>query len=350
MQDAARASTSRSRRSPRVTRVLQLLLALWVGFSVWLLGFRTDGEAVPVLPDTAQQFSLDLEVVATFDHDVVYAVEQRARPAYRIFSLDPSSGQVETVFTVPEDAIIYGLALSNDERSLAVTYSPDFSEPGNGLWVLDLESGDFEQISEVAPEIYLTEPEWSPDGALVFTTRIDRTGESEVLDIASVAIDGGAVTTVVVDGIGPLSTDDGLYFLTVDQDKARRSIGVVGSDGHIDELAVGDGALDLDHLVLGTDEVTLRVAGIEAEDDSAITIGEPAEAHGNHDVPSTWWEVVDNGDGEVSEPTGVDPIIVYDASSRSGPIVYATLEGLSIAEGDTRVDLIESRAIRFVAS
>lgn len=350
MQDAARASTSRSRRSPRVTRVLQLLLALWIGFSVWLLGFRTDGGPGPVLPDTAQQFSLDLEVVATFDHDVVYAVEQRARPAYRIFSLDPSTGSVDTVYTVPEDAIIYGIALSDDRGSLAVVYSPDFSKPGNGLWVLDLESGDFEQVSEVTPEIYLTEPEWSPDGESVFATRIDRTGDSEVLDIASVSVDEGVVTSAVVDGIGPLSTEDGLYFLTVDGDKARRSVGLMTADGHVDELAVGDGALDLDHLVNGIDGVTLRVAGIEAEDNSVITVGEPAEAHGNHDVPSTWWEVVGNAGDEVSEPTGVDPIIVYDASSRSGPIVYATLEGLSMADGDTRVDLIESRAIRFVAS
>jgi hypothetical protein len=67
----------------RVTRGLQCLLAVAVAFAVWSIGFAGGDGPVPVLPDTDTQFSLDLEVVATLDHPVVYVVEQRARPAYR---------------------------------------------------------------------------------------------------------------------------------------------------------------------------------------------------------------------------------------------------------------------------
>jgi hypothetical protein len=84
-----------------------------------------EAETVPVLPDTTHAFSLDLEVIANMDHEVVYAAEQRSGSAYRMFSFDPATGAVETVFTVPKDAVIYGIALRPDRTSLAVANSPD---------------------------------------------------------------------------------------------------------------------------------------------------------------------------------------------------------------------------------
>ena len=94
------------------------------------------------------------------------------------------------------------------------------------------------------------------------------------------------------------------------------------------------------------------MAAIETEDvdESAFSIGTPASAHGNHDVPSTWWNVETATTPASSEPTDIEPIIVYDSDSRSGPIVYATLEGISITLDGKRVDLVKSRAIRFITT
>ncbi|MGL5862499.1 MAG: hypothetical protein ACRCY9_14700 [Phycicoccus sp.] len=312
-----------------------------------LLGIRYQtAETVPVLPNTTATFSLDLEVVATMDHEVVYAVEQRSRPAYRIFSFDPAMGAVETVFTVPQDAIIYGIALAPDRKSLAVAYSPDFQIGGSGIWTLDLTTKEFSEVSPAKKDVYLTDPTWSADGRALWATRADRTRSDDQLGIAHVDIADGTVKIVVEEGIDPAPVGDALFYLTVDENQARRSIGVLDADGGTRTIAVGDGTLDLDHLLVGADGTSLRVAVLETEKDSGLALGQKAEAHGNHDVPSTWWDVPTSTRGSAASSTRIDPVVVYDAAPTGTDIVYATRAGLSIA-GTTKTDLITSRAIRF---
>lgn len=333
----------------RVRRLLQAALVIAVFGAVWLVGFRPASEP-EVLPDTSEQFSLDLSVSASLDHDLVYVVEQRARPKYRIFSFDPDTGADETVFTVPEDAIIYGISLHPDRSQLAVSYSTDFNIEGNGVWLLDLETLEFTEVSPTEPGIYLTELEWALDGSEIFATHVDRRADTESLAIASVSIDHDAVTAgtveiILEDAITPAVAGGGLFHLTVDEEKARRAIGVLTSDGAVHSIEVLDGERDLDHLTARADRDDVFVAVLDQQDEGLLSFGTPVAAHGNHNVQSSWWSV-----DTAIEPTAIEPIIVYDAAtSGSGAIVYATLEGLSIADGE-RVDLIRSRAIRFVAA
>ena len=81
-------------------------------------------------------------------------------------------------------------------------------------------------------------------------------------------------------------------------------------------------------------------------DDSLLSIGEEVEAHGDHNVPSTWVQTASGGD--IEERSELGEKIVYDAASTATSIVYATQEGISIAT-DERIDVVESRAIRLVA-
>jgi hypothetical protein len=310
-----------------------------------------------VLPDTDIQFSLDLDVVDTYDHSVVYVVEQRARPGYRIFAFDPTTGSDETIFIVPEDAIIYGIALSNDGTTLAVNYSPDYRIEGSGLWTLDL-TGDgstddadaMTQIVGVTEGVYLTEPSWSGDDRSVFNTRVDRTGDHEQLAVAETSIESGNNEVVAADAISPIVIDDNLYFLDVDENSARRSIGSIDSDGRRDSIAVADGSLDLDELIANPDGNVLLVSAIESDDDaSTISIGQTADAHGNHDVPSAWWAVP--LDGTSANPLGTEEQVTYDAAVAGEAIVSATREGLTFTSTSTTMTtpVIESRALRFVA-
>lgn len=79
-----------------------------------------------------------------------------------------------------------------------------------------------------------------------------------------------------------------------------------------------------------------------------MSLGKPAAARGNHNIRSAWWSSEELA--LLTELDEFEPIIVYDAAtSDSGAIVYATLEGLSIGQ-DERVDVIRSRAIRFIAT
>lgn len=334
------------RRWKRVIRFAQIVVGLAIFATVWLIGFRSDDSAAPVVPDTTSQFSLDLNVISSTDHDLVYAVEQRARPFYRILEFDPSSGAVETVFTVPDDAIIYGIALSPDRETLAVSYSRDFALDGNGLWQLDLTSGDFVELAETQADRYLVDPIWAPDGSSILVTHVDRSTEDEQLAIAEVGLDG-SVEIQANNGVDPAIEGENLYYLDVGADNARRSIGVVDANGEQTVVDFEARQFDLDHLVAINDRT--HVAVLETTDEGLVTLGEPADAHGNHNVPSTWWQVSVDGSQLSTSSTGIEPIIVYDAAAtQQGQIVYATLEGLSLA-GNERIDLIKSRAIRFVA-
>ncbi|MGA9278715.1 hypothetical protein [Ilumatobacter sp.] len=346
------------RRWKFTVRVLQVMLGLAVTFAVWSIGFAGDDGPPPVLPNTETQFSLDLDVVDTYEHPMVYVVEQRARPAYRIFAFDPVTGVDETVFTVPEDAIIYGLAVSNDGNTLAVNYSPDYRLDGSGLWTLDVGSSEgatsneaaMTQVVGVTEGIYLTDPSWSYDDGSVFATRVDRTGDDERLAVTEISIGSGSNLIIAEEAISPVAVDDTVYFLDVDENTARRSIGFVDADGQRGSIAVADGALDLDELLASSDGSGLLVSGIESDDGTTtITVGQPAEAHGNHDVPSAWWTVP--LDGSAAGPLGTDEDVIYDAAISTDTIVSATREGLvfTSTSNTMMVPVIESRALRFVA-
>jgi len=326
-------------------RALQIGLALIVGSAAWAVALSPERDLGEVLPQTGVEFSLDLEVVDTVDHPSVYAVEQRARPNYRILRLTPSTGEIDTVFTVPEDAIVFDIALSPDRSQLAVAYSPDFSIEGSGLSILDLESGEFSEVSEAESGRYTVDLSWALDGEHVLGTHVDRTGEDEILSMVELGLDGSFVE-LLDEGIAPVETPDGLYYLTLDEDNARRAIGRIDSMGQASVIEVLDGQADLDHLAANADGSQISIAVIAPDDGLPITIGEPASAHGNHSVPSMWFSMIDGAAPQAETVFG--EILVYDAVVTDSSIVYATLEGLSIAT-DERVDVIESRAIRLVA-
>jgi len=331
----------------RIARLAKVAIVVTLGLGVWLIGFSSDEQTAPVLPDTNVQFSLDLAVIDTVDHDLIYAVEQRARPYYRIFSLDPKSGDVQTIFTVPDgNAIIYGIALDPTGNTLAVSYTPDFELGGSGIWTLDVATQEMARVLPVTDGVFLTDISWAPDGNSVLVNHVDRRGADEELSIARISLSSESITLLVADAINPIQIDETLYYLNVDENLARRSIGSIDPTGAATTIDVDDGRHDLDHLLPGIGNATLRVAILEATDDAGVTLGEPASAHGSHDVPSTWWAVT--AESELT-PTGLEPSIVYDAAANNDTIAYATNEGLSVGT-TTRIDLIRSRAIRFVTS
>lgn len=256
------AAAHRRRRPGRLVMAGRVAVALTVLVGVWAVGFRDTG-AAPVLPDTDARFSLDLEVVASADHDVVYAVEQRARPFYRVLSFDPASGQVETVMTVEEDAIIFDVALAPGGDALAVGYSPDYTIEGSGISLLDLDTGSLTDVVPAATGIYLTDLVWAPDGGSVLATEVDRTGDDEALSAVRVDARTGTVDTLLADAVNPAQLGDDVYALPLDDDGARRTVARIGDDGDVTVLPADTGAADLDHLLADEATGTLRVAVLE---------------------------------------------------------------------------------------
>ena len=318
-----------------------VMAAISLAGAIWSIGYRDPGPAV-VIPPTDTPFSLDLEVVATVDHEVVYAVEQRARPNYRIFAFDPATGTDETVFTVPEGAIVFGLALSPDGTTMAVSYTDDFEVDGGGIWLLDLTDGGFRPLTDVEPDIYLVDPSWSADGDTIYVTHVDRRSGDDVLSVARIDATSAAADPeiVAVQAIEPLEVDGVLHFLVVDDELARRSVGTVSAAGSA-HIEISGGDEDLDHLVIDGGELTVAVLDLA---DEGLTFGEPASAHGSHTVPSVWWSV-----GADAAAGSAEALIVHDADGTDRGVVEATATGLAIRINGERTHLIDSRTIRFAA-
>jgi hypothetical protein len=202
-------SASRERRwsiRRRGTRLALLGVALGVAFLTFVgpISFLGKSSPAPVLPNTQKQFSLDLKVIGTLKHDVVYAVEQRAWPAYRIFAFDPVTGRDTTVFPVPKNAIVFGISLSPDRSTLAVSYSPDFHVYGSGLSLLDLKSKKFTEVTPAAPGVFDVNLEWSDDSKLIYSTRVDQRAPIEQLDIWRTSpVVGGSSELVMANAVNP---------------------------------------------------------------------------------------------------------------------------------------------------
>ena len=154
----------------------------------------------------------------------------------------------------------------------------------------------------------------------------------------------GTIDLVAANGVNPVVDGDLVHYLGVDADtSARRSIHTLDRTSGIDTI-VATGDVDLDHLLGESTELVLAV--LDDDSTSGLTLGTPAAAHGNHDVPSTWWTVT-AADPPTVASTDLAPATVYDADLAAGTLVSVTNEGLVVTT-DSQTQLIASRALRFV--
>lgn len=328
-------TASRTRRW-RTTAVAAAAAAVW-GVNL------TAGDGAPdVVATPAATFSLDLSVVGTSDAPLLYAVEQRAAPSYRIFSLEPSTGVIETVFTVPEGAAVYGIALDPTGTRLAVAYTPDVYVPGNGVVVLELATGATTQAVAEVTDVHLVDLLWAEDGTQLYATSVDVSGDTDELAVLALSLEDGSTTVLVEDAVDPAQAGDVLLHLPADVDtSARTSVAALDLSTGLTQVVVS-GAADLDHLAVAADG-TITVAVLDGDEAATgLTFGAPAEAHGTHDIPSTWWDV------STATAWATDPILTYDAVMLGDVTAEVTLTGLSVVQGGTRVELLRSRALRFI--
>jgi hypothetical protein len=80
------------------------------------------------------------------------------------------------------------------------------------------------------------------------------------------------------------------------------------------------------------------------EPTAVVIFGRSVNAHGNHEVESTWWDMPL---GDTPSASTVDRTIVYDAAATTNSIVGAAREGLSVVN---RPYAITSRDTRLMAA
>jgi hypothetical protein len=340
------------RKTPKGVIILAFFIVALMASSIRL---QTPSTSVsqPILATEEAVFSQDAEVVGTADAGIVYAVEYRGNPNYRITSLDTKTGELNEVFNVPKGSIVYSIALSPDKNKLAIGYS-DNMDAGNGVFLIDL-SGKIPELTQVIPAksgINYLDLAWSNDGKTIWSTYGDTTTDEIVYSVAKIDVESRAFEIIVTDAIDPVPTKKGIAYLPLEPDQSRRSIEVIDlSDGSKLSVAVSDKKYDLDTLMYDQYSDSLLVNALNKPSSVTLRLGGAAYAHGSHDVPSSIL-ILDGVDYGNISANDLDPKVTFESSlSTDGVLVEATNEGLYVTNGNSeRTFILKSRALRYVTN
>ncbi|MFT5268881.1 MAG: hypothetical protein ACI88C_002322 [Acidimicrobiales bacterium] len=100
-------------------------------------------------------------------------------------------------------------------------------------------------------------------------------------------------------------------------DQQREQNRRLSGDGELDPGAgLEDRKRDLDYLVAAIGEAQVDV--LETVDSGRLTVSEPADAHDNHNVRSTWWRAELDGSDVSSDTTGFEPIGLRRSGNQRG--------------------------------
>ncbi|MGB1249689.1 MAG: hypothetical protein ACPG8W_03585 [Candidatus Promineifilaceae bacterium] len=325
----------------------QLLLFLLL----FMLGCQENTPISPINSILPTPQPITSEVVQTGVLDsYLLVLEQRDAPDFRVSRFDLSTLETETLFAVPENGWVNQIALSADNKILALAYSPP-SPDGNlildrsGIYLLPLDS-DAETLTpllvpESANSYYYT-PVWSPDSRYIFyvQTVIQNNSFSDLdVTLMRLTVASGETQTIAKDGIWPRVSPDGahLTFIQVDPDTLERGLVVTNLDGEQRRELVSIGQyFDLDTPLFSADSQSVYFTVARENPATRRTFWETvsnlrvSEAHANHNVPSAWWRIgLDGGEAEVL--SAETDIILYGAFDTTGEHLYfSTITGLYV--------------------
>lgn len=302
-------------------------------------------ETIPIVGSEESVFSLDAKVLgeSRIDLDIIYLLEYRGSPNYRILGYNPRNQTLEEVFNIPRGSLVYSIELNPQKDTLAIAYTDNYSQEGSGLYLLDLQAKQ-SQLQEIVPETgsYYLDLEWSNEDVILATQTSGGKG-----NIVSIDAKNGGVELLTEDAIDPASTEEGYAFLALEKDSSRRSVGVYDfSSKTVKYLDILNKKYDLDNITVDKKSGDLLVAALSRGNDVTRGFGISIHAHGNHSIPSSWLKVRD-GD---SQDINLESTLVYDAKSLpDGSLLEVTNEGLFVSNlSKERVHLIKSRAFRYL--
>ena len=343
--------------------IRQLLSLTFLGLCIALAGCG-DGESGD------ENFNADLKVVGSYDglSGQLIFIEQRAQPNFRIASLDLSSGEVTTLWNVPENGWIYELAMGRDGR-LLITYSaPSVNdEPQldrSGLYLLDVRSSNAEPIPLIEPreaDEFNLYPVWSSDQQRIYLSQIKNDPLNPGRQLSSLIeldADTSHINQLLPAAMTPsLNADETLMaYLHVNPVNQVRSIPITDGDWNSEENIVEEFEFyDISNQIFSPAGDYAYFSVLEDPLESGqqsfweqIIFGKNAFAHADHNLPADWWRK--NLFDEQSEKLTDLSLIMYDGvfSPDGSHFAFSSQEGLHVMnpDGSELQLLIRSRAIR----
>lgn len=301
------------------------------------------------------EFSLDSQMVGTLSDGAgsVYVVEYRGYPNYRILRFDEGGDGFEVVFQVPQRALVYAISLSADKQQLLLAFTQEVTGFSNGIYTLDL-TADAPEPVELLPEV---------DG--IVYSDIEAAGQNTFWATKVESRDGSFHYTLIeydnagnelqriANATNPVVEDGRLYFLQLDDDDARRTIGSLNPDGSIESHEILGGDYDLNLFTFVGEQVYVSVLDRDSDATTSNVIldlfSSTAAAHGNHNTPASW-VLLNRDDFSYVEDVDIDAKTLYDAITLpNGQVLELSVEGLELIDSDRNL-IVKSRAFRLATN
>jgi Tol biopolymer transport system component len=282
---------------------------------------------------------------------LIYTSSTSDQPAVtKIQMLDLKSGELVTIHNA-SDGWVYYAAVSPDEKTLALSYSPaaqTASSSNRSLYVLPLEQAAQPQPLFVPPtaDDHYTQVEWSPEGRTIYFVHYNHKDSGgqfyEVYEIFRMAYPNGTPEKILDRAYWPRLSSDGsrLVYVTLDPSSGRNELFTANADGTSPQKIAFSGHWNPD----------IIDAPIFLPDGKSILFSAPgpgtsyqpdwfeklagiqvAEAH---NVPSDWWSVPVSG-GPPARLTNIQTINLFAAISPDHKhIASLSGEGIFVMDAD----------------
>ena len=267
-------------------------------------------------------------------------------------TLDLTTGEIRTIFTVPEDGWIYYAAVSPDGKQLIISYVASFqsnSTINQALYILPMDGSEPPRLFITPPTQYdqYVQVEWSPDGKYVYYVYNNYNAQPAgqiypSYKIFRVAYPDGQPEQIVENAFWPRVSPDSsrLVYVSLDPASGLSELFLANADGS------NARAINL----ASSQNSGIKDAPIFSPDGQSILFSAPSPGQSYqpnwfdklmgvriakaHSVPSDWWSVpITSG-----EPTRLTQIqstgLFASLSPDQKHLVSYSLEGLFVMELD----------------
>ncbi|WP_420630589.1 hypothetical protein [Candidatus Leptofilum sp.] len=310
-------------------------LLLWLSL-IGLLAACGGGEETAVPPETD-----------TVNGNLFFILQEPHRQA--LMRYDVATGDVESLFEVPQNAWLSHMAASPDGSQIAMTYAPSPGENeiqfGYSSLYLLLADGRSEPrllIKRTAEQEVFFNPAWSPDGEWLYYSHVkplDEDAFTFTTTLERVELATGMVEPLAENGIWPRVSPDGrfLAYVNIDLDSLAAELILAETDGsNLTVLVPRDCFVTLDSPFFSANGEWLYFSAV-AEQASSATWWEQLlgiEVAAAHNLPSRWWRVPVSS-GEPEPITSEARVGQYGSLSPDGrTIAFATQSGLYLMQPD----------------
>lgn len=300
-------------------------------------------------------FSLDAEIVVDEALSIgkIFILEYRGQPNYRILSFDNNTLALEEVVKIPKGTLVFSMIYHQKDNSLLLAYSENLDLDANGIYKVDLnqKTATITKLIPEAPNVFYQDLAISQqNNTLLWATMVVKAAEQKNYSVIQLNREGQIVEQIN-DAINPVSVDETIFYLPLEEDYSRRKIVKNNIDRNTKEtFDVLAGQYDLDDFLIQGDEIVIATLNRTPPSLSLLNFLIPtAQAHGNHSIPARWVSVdIDSFNYKSDLP--LDAKIIHDSFSiNDQTFIEANHEGLSLVKNQQRSLLIKSRAFRLLA-